>query len=175
MKAIGDGTFEFHDHLAVLELPEGLETIGERAFANCANLEDLTLPESVTSIDDGAFEGLTVLKKFAILCDASLLPKVPLRLHGHEYGPAGQRNQRIAAVPDGRTAAGAGSAAECAGSSGGERLEVRLRCDGHRQVLPRMRREAPGRRAGLSLRQVRLAARRPGASAEILPRMRRPL
>ena len=72
MKAIGDGTFEFHDHLAVPELPEGLETIGERAFANCANLEELTLPESITSIDDGVFEGLTVLKKFAIFCDASL-------------------------------------------------------------------------------------------------------
>ena len=107
-----------------------------------------------------------------------------------------------AAVPDGRSAAGAGSAAERAGSAGRERLEVRLRRDSHRQVLPRMRREkartpargrldvflrrgqhrqvlfgmrreAPGRRAGLPLRQVRLAARRSGASAEILPGMRR--
>ena len=175
MKAIGDGTFEFHDHLAVLELPEGMEPIGERAFANCANLEELTLSESVTSIDDGAFEGLTVLKKLAILCDASLLPKVPLRLHGHEYDPAGQRNQRIAAVPDGCTAAGPGPAASPAGSPRRQRLDLLLRRDGHRKILPRMRREAPGRRAGLSLRQVRLAARRPGASAEILPRMRRPL
>lgn len=140
MKAIGDGTFEFHDYLAVLELPEGLETIGERAFANCANLEELTLPESITSIDDGAFEGLTLLKKLAILCDAFLLSKVPLRLHGHEYGPAWRRNQRIAAVSDGCAAAGAGSAAECAGSAGGERLEVRLRCDGHRKILFGMRR-----------------------------------
>ena len=140
MKTIGDATFEFHDHLAVLELPEGLETIGERAFANCANLEDLTLPESVTIIDDGAFEGLTLLKKLAILCDAFLLSKVPLRLHGHEYGPAWRRNQRIAAVSDGCAAAGANSAAECAGSAGGERLEVRLRCDGHRKILFGMRR-----------------------------------
>lgn len=37
------------------------------------------------------------------------------------------------------------------------------------QVLPGMR------RAGLSLRQVRLAALRPGASAEVLSRMRRPV
>ena len=105
-------------------------------------------------------------------------------------------------VPDERAAAGAGSAAERADSAGRERLEVRLRRDSHRQVLPRMRREkartparggldvflrrgqhwqilfgmrreAPGRRAGLPLRQVRLAARRSGASAEILPGMRR--
>ena len=125
------------------------------------------------------------------------------RLHGHEYdGPARRRNQCGTAVPDGRAAAGAGSAAERAGSAGRERLEVRLRRDSHRQVLPRMRREkartpargrldvflrrgqhrqilfgmrreAPGRRAGLPLRQVRLAARRSGASAEILPGMRR--
>ena len=140
MKAIGDGTFEFHDHLAVLELPEGLETIGERAFANCANLEELTLPELITSIDDGAFEGLTVLKKLAILCDASLLPKVPLRLHGHEYDPAWRRNQRIAAVPDGRTAAGPGPAASPAGSPRRQRLDLLLRRDGHRKILPRMRR-----------------------------------
>ena len=55
------------------------------------------------------------------------------------------------------------------------RLDVFLRRGQHRQVLFGMRREAPGRRAGLPLRQVRLAARRSGASAEILPGMRRPV
>ena len=34
VKAIGDGAFEFHYYLAVLELPEGLEAIGDRAFAH---------------------------------------------------------------------------------------------------------------------------------------------
>lgn len=58
-----------------VDLFDSVTTIGERAFANCAQLEELTLPESVTSIGTGAFEGLTGLKKLTILCDASILPE----------------------------------------------------------------------------------------------------
>ena len=56
-----------------LNLFDSVTTIGERAFANCAQLEELTLPESVTSIGAGAFDGLTGLKKLTVLCDASLI------------------------------------------------------------------------------------------------------
>lgn len=58
-----------------VDLFDSVTTIGERAFANCAQLEELTLPESVTSIGAGAFEGLTGLKKLTVLCDASLIPE----------------------------------------------------------------------------------------------------
>lgn len=58
-----------------VDLFDSVTTIGERAFANCAQLEELTLPESVTSIGAGAFDGLTGLKKLAVLCDASLIPE----------------------------------------------------------------------------------------------------
>ncbi len=68
----------------------------------------------------------------------------------------------------------AGSAAERAGSAGRERMEVRLRRDGHRQVLPRMRREearAPARGGDVFLRRgqhrqilLRCGAKRPAGA-----------
>ena len=117
-------------------------------------------------------------------------------------GSAGRRYESCAAVPDGRAAAGASSAARRAGSAKRERVDMHLRRDSHRKILSRMRREkaraptvsgldmhmrrgqcrkvlprvrckASGRSAGLPLRQVRLAACRPDAPAEILSRMRR--
>ena len=71
---IGNGVFE-GSSVEYVELFPSITTIGERAFANCANLEELTIPESVTSIGAGAFEGLTGLKKLTVLCDASLIPE----------------------------------------------------------------------------------------------------
>ena len=67
-EAFADSSVEY------VELFPSITTIGERAFANCAQLEELTIPESVTEIGAGAFEGLSGLKKLTILCDASLIP-----------------------------------------------------------------------------------------------------
>ena len=38
-----------------LLLPDGLETIGSRAFARCSNLQEITIPASVKAIGDDAF------------------------------------------------------------------------------------------------------------------------
>ena len=61
--------------VSYVEMFPSITTIGERAFANCANLEELTIPASVTGIGAGAFDGMTGLKKLTVLCDASLLPE----------------------------------------------------------------------------------------------------
>ena len=71
---IGREAFE-GSSVEYVELFPSITTIGERAFANCANLEELTIPKSVTEIGAGAFEGLTGLKKLTVLCDASLIPE----------------------------------------------------------------------------------------------------
>ena len=55
---------------------------------------------------------------------------------------------------------------------GRRRLDLRLRHGEQGQILPELRREKAGGRAALPLRQVRLGAGRPGASAEVLPGMR---
>ena len=57
--------------------------------------------------------------------------------------------------------------------AGDVKLDLRLRHGKSGQVLPELRREEARERAAVPLRQVRLAARRSGASAEILPGMRR--
>ena len=43
--------------MGVLEIPYGVESIGESAFSNCRMLEGLVLPESLETIRRGAFNG----------------------------------------------------------------------------------------------------------------------
>ena len=38
-------------------LPDGCESIGNRAFAGCNLLQEITIPASVTAIADDAFDG----------------------------------------------------------------------------------------------------------------------
>ena len=42
-----------------ITLPEGLEGIGENAFANCTGLTEVKLPKSLKRLGDGAFSGCT--------------------------------------------------------------------------------------------------------------------
>lgn len=56
LKRIEDEAFKGSSVVAVW-LPDGCESIGARAFANCKNLEDIHIPASVNSIADDAFEG----------------------------------------------------------------------------------------------------------------------
>ena len=58
VKAIGPEAFAQHTYLALLELPEGLETIGESAFEACSNMGgNLYLPSTLESIGSRAFKG----------------------------------------------------------------------------------------------------------------------
>ena len=55
VKAIGPEAFAYHYYLALLELPEGLETIGDGAFYNCATLGHVEFPSTLKTIGDNAF------------------------------------------------------------------------------------------------------------------------
>ena len=44
-----------------MTIPEGTQTIGQRAFASCPNLQRVTLPASVASIGADAFPGAPLL------------------------------------------------------------------------------------------------------------------
>lgn len=48
------------------EIPNHIEEIGVRAFANCSNLVTINIPSSVNKIDEIAFEGCTSLKSITI-------------------------------------------------------------------------------------------------------------
>ena len=50
----------------VLEIPEGVRSIGDGAFRGCSSLTSIVIPEGVTSIGDGAFEGCSNLTSIEI-------------------------------------------------------------------------------------------------------------
>ena len=47
-------------------IPEGVTSIGSKAFSGCSNLQNVTIPEGVTSIADGAFEECSNLQSVDI-------------------------------------------------------------------------------------------------------------
>ena len=54
----GDGNtvlVEYRGQSSHVVIPEGVTSIGEKAFAYCESLESITIPDSVASIGDGAF------------------------------------------------------------------------------------------------------------------------
>lgn len=56
MRKIADGAFEVREELMIVELSEGLEVIGEHAFASCPRLKQvLSLPSTLKVIGNGAF------------------------------------------------------------------------------------------------------------------------
>ena len=62
---IGDQVFKGCTNLATVELPTGLESIGNQAFENCNNLRSINLEVTqVTSIGQAAFANTTALKTF---------------------------------------------------------------------------------------------------------------
>ncbi len=55
VRAIGPEAFAHHCYLALLELPEGLEHIGEGAFECCETLGHVNFPSTLKTIGDRAF------------------------------------------------------------------------------------------------------------------------
>lgn len=63
---IGGSTFEQHDSLSIVILPNTIKAIGFGAFYGCGRLEELILPESVLTIESYAFLGCRSLEDFVI-------------------------------------------------------------------------------------------------------------
>ena len=52
---IGEHTFESHDEIETVTLPEGIQMIGNMAFTRCVNLKSIVIPEGVTVLDQMCF------------------------------------------------------------------------------------------------------------------------
>ena len=105
LKAIGDRAFRYCDKLAKINLPDGLETIGQLAFAQNASNANTTLnltelPNSVKTIGQYAF----------YTCNAIALTKLPSSLIG-TIGDQAFANTAIAIseIPEGVTAINGGA------------------------------------------------------------------
>jgi hypothetical protein len=61
VKELDARVFKGRGRLAEVELPQGLETIGERAFLYCVSLRYINIPTTVTKIECGAFARLESL------------------------------------------------------------------------------------------------------------------
>lgn len=83
LSAIGDKAFAYNWRLmGILEFPEGLESIGAGAFAQCRSIEGLVFPESMETIryeasyndEGGAFANCYGIN--SIVCKGTLPPYV---------------------------------------------------------------------------------------------------
>ena len=52
---IGEHTFESHDKIESVTLPEGIQMIGNMAFTRCSSLKSIVIPEGVTLLDQMCF------------------------------------------------------------------------------------------------------------------------
>ena len=52
---------QYNDKITSITIPEGVTSIGNRAFSGCTSLTSITIPDSVTSIGDSAFFDCTSL------------------------------------------------------------------------------------------------------------------
>lgn len=64
MSSILPKAYYGHAELETFIVPAGTTTIGEYAFANCANLRKVYIPASVTVIEKSAFENCPLLEIF---------------------------------------------------------------------------------------------------------------
>ena len=76
VKSIGNNAFDNRwdsSELRKISLSEGIETIGDEAFAGCEKLSEVVIPGSVTSIGDAAFSSTGISK-------VTLLPEVRIAI-----------------------------------------------------------------------------------------------
>ena len=64
--SIGNRAFYWRRSLQSVSLPEGVTSIGEGAFRGCESLQGITLPEGVTSIGRYAFSGCEKLQSITL-------------------------------------------------------------------------------------------------------------
>ncbi len=62
-KYISEDIFAERGDIVKVELPEGVEVIGNNAFENCTNLKEVICPKSLKSIGAEAFADCVNLKK----------------------------------------------------------------------------------------------------------------
>jgi hypothetical protein len=66
IKTIGDRAFYYCTSLTSISIPDSVTSIGKSAFSICSSLTSITIPDSVTSIGDSAFHNCKSLTSISI-------------------------------------------------------------------------------------------------------------
>lgn len=74
VRSIGENAFAFCAELRYLHFTDGLASIGNGAFSNCTSLEYILLPDSVKQIGKSAFSGCNALSLAALPTGTAELP-----------------------------------------------------------------------------------------------------
>ena len=77
IRTIGERAFYGCSSLKTITLPEGITTIGDLAFRNCTKLKEVIIPESVIAIGEEAFGNCNGLKSITIPVGVTELGKNP--------------------------------------------------------------------------------------------------
>ena len=75
VEEIGEGAFADLRTLCRLSLPSTLKTIGRNAFSGCSALEEVTLPEGLETLGEGCFSGCGSLREIRIPAGVKEIPK----------------------------------------------------------------------------------------------------
>ncbi|GEM_PF-1953718 len=86
VKKIGDSSMRQNNSLTSITIPEGVEIIGNSAFAGCEKLPEIKLPSTVTSIEAWAFENT---KSFTSVPGSVTLPKAMTEIPGSLFRGSG--------------------------------------------------------------------------------------
>ena len=68
LEYIGECAFEGLNKLKSVTIPESVTSIGGRAFADCKSLTNVTIPSAVTRVGSKIFSGCTSLKNVTLKC-----------------------------------------------------------------------------------------------------------
>ena len=74
LKSIGNETFRSCS-ISDIVLPEGLESVGDKAFCGCDSLTEITLPSSISSIGVECFSHCDILSEVTIKSHLKVLPE----------------------------------------------------------------------------------------------------
>ncbi|RRD54780.1 leucine-rich repeat domain-containing protein, partial [Tannerella forsythia] len=66
LRKIGDAAFAGCDHLASINIPDGVTTIGGGVFDLCGSLKELDIPASVKTMGDNLIEDCDELKTIKV-------------------------------------------------------------------------------------------------------------
>ncbi|MBQ7761658.1 MAG: leucine-rich repeat protein [Clostridia bacterium] len=94
---IGDNAFLNNQIIEKVEIANGIETIGKKAFSACANLKELIIPDSVTSIQREAMYASKKLERV----------NIPKNIKVLEYGVLYQAGIKSLELPEGLKEIGA--------------------------------------------------------------------